>query len=309
MDDPYNILGVRRGDSDETIRKAYRKLAKRHHPDLNPGKPEAAERFKVINAANAVLSDPDKRARFDRGEIDAAGNEKPPERPQYRDFGGGGAGAAPLGGGRYGAAHGMSPEELEELFGGAFPGGFGGGFGGGTFRARGADVQYGLTVDFLDAANGAVRRLTLPEGRTLDVTIPPGLRDGHVLRLKGQGRPGRGEAPAGDALVEISVAPHPFFRRDGNDVLLELPVTLQEAVLGASVEVPTVTGRVRLTIPPHSANGAKLRMARRGIAGGNQIVELKIVLPAGPEPALAAFLKAWKPDNPADPRAVLEAQP
>jgi DnaJ-class molecular chaperone len=304
MDDPYDILGVRRGDSDETIRKAYRKLAKRHHPDLNPGKPEAAERFKVINAANALLSDPDKRARFDRGEIDAEGREKPPERPQYRDFSGGDFAGPPPGGGQYGAAHGLSPEDLESLFGGAFTG-----FGGRGFRSRGADVQYGLTVDFLDAANGAVRRLTLPEGRTLDVTIPAGLRDGHVLRLKGQGGPGHGDAPAGDALVEISIAPHAFFRREGNDVLLDLPVTLQEAVLGASVEVPTVTGRVRLTIPPNSAPGAKLRLARRGIAGGSQIVELKLVLPTEPEPALAAFLKTWQPEHQVNPRAAMEASP
>jgi DnaJ-class molecular chaperone len=310
MDDPYDILGVRRGDSEATIRKAYRKLAKRHHPDLNPGNPEALERFKTLNAANEILSDTEKRARYDRGEIDAEGREKPPERPQYRDFGGGNFGTPPPGGDPYGAAHGLSPEDLEDLFGGAFRGFGGAGSGSGTSRPRrGADVQYGLTVDFLDAANGAVRRLTLPEGRTLDVTIPAGLSDGHVLRLKGQGRPGRGEAPAGDALVEISVAPHPFFSRDGNDVLLNLPITLQEAVLGASIEVPTVTGRVRLTVPPNAANGAKLRLARRGIAGGSQIVELRVVLPAAPEPALAEFLKTWAPEHKVNPRAALEASP
>jgi DnaJ-class molecular chaperone len=304
-EDPYEILGVRRDDSDDAIRKAYRKLAKRHHPDLNPGKPDALARFQAINAANEILSDPAKRARYDRGEIDAAGNEKPPERPSYRDASGGDFGAAPPGGGQYGGAHGLSPEDLASLFGGAFGDRFG--FGEGASRARGADVQYSLTVDFLDAANGAVRRLNLPDGRTLDVTIPAGLRDGHVLRLKGQGRPGRGDAPAGDALVEISVAPHKFFRRDGNDVLLELPVTLQEAVCGATIEVPTVTGKVRLTIPPNSANGTKLRLTKRGIAGGNQIVELKLVLPPQPEPALAEFLAKWKPDHPFAPRAALEA--
>jgi len=307
MDDPYATLGVRRDDSAETIRKAYRKLAKRHHPDLNPGKAEALERFKAINAANEILSDPDKRARYDRGEIDAEGREKPPERPQYRDYSGGDFGGAAPGGGQYGGVHGLSPEELESLFGGAFATHFGAG--GANFQARGGDVQYSLTVDFIDAANGAVRRLTLPGGRTLDVTIPAGLKDGHVLRLKGQGRPGHGKAPAGDALVEISVAPHRFFRREGNDVLLDLPVTLQEAVLGASVEVPTVTGKVRVTIPPNSANGTKLRLARRGITGGNQVVELKVVLPPGPEPALTAFLKTWKPAHPIDPREALEATP
>ena len=301
MDDPYETLGVRRGDSAETIRKAYRKLAKRHHPDLNPGKPEALARFQAINTANEILSDPDKRARYDRGEIDAAGNEKPRERPFYRETGG----ASPEAG-QYGTAQGLGPEDLELLFGAAFSERFGGG---GAFRGRGADAQYSLTVDFLDAARGAVRRLTLPGGRTLDVTIPAGLRDGHVLRLKGQGHPGHGSAPSGDALVEISVAPHRYFRREGNDVLLELPVTLPEAVLGASLEVPTISGRVRLTIPPHSANGAKLRLAGRGIAGGAQIVELKLVLPPGAEPALAAFLRTWQPAHPVDPRAFMEPMP
>lgn len=297
MDDPYEILGVRRGDSDQAIRKAYRNLAKRHHPDLNPGKPDAAERFKAINAANDLLSDPEKRGRFDRGETDAAGHQTPPEPPpRARD---------PGRGNPFGGAHGLSPEDLESLFGGAFADRFGDGAG---YNARGGDAQYGLTVDFLDAANGAVRRLTLPGGRVLDVTIPAGLRDGHVLRLKGQGRPGVGDGPAGDALVEISVAPHALFRRDGNDVLLELPVTLREAVLGASVEVPTIAGTVRLRIPPNSANGARLRLARRGIAGGNQIVELRLVLPANPDPALAAFLETWQPADEADPRRAMEQQ-
>ena len=245
-----------------------------------------------------------KRGRYDRGEIDASGNEKPPERPFYRDAGGAGfGGGAQRGGSPHGDLHGLSPEDLEALFGAAF-----------AERAdranvRGSDAHYSLTVDFLDAANGAVRRLTLPDGRTLDVTIPAGLRDGHVLRLKGQGHPGRGNAPPGDARVEVSVAPHRFFRREGNDVLMELPVTLKEAVLGAGIDVPTVRGKVRLTIPPNSANGAKLRLARRGIAGGNQFVELKVVLPPGPEPALKAFLESWEPANPLNPRASLETTP
>jgi DnaJ-class molecular chaperone len=298
--DPYQILGVARDAVPDAIRSAYRKLAKKYHPDLNPGDKAAEERFKEIASANDILSDADKRARYDRGEIDAVGNEKAPPRPSYRDASGGDFGGAAPGGDQYGGAAGLSAEDLASLFGDAF------GFGAGSARARGGDVQYALTVDFLDAANGAVRRLSLPDGRTLDVTIPPGLRDGHVLRLKGQGRPGRGDATPGDALVEIAVAPHPFFRRDGNDVLLDLPVTLQEAVCGGSVEVPTVTGKVRLSIPPNSANGAKLRLTKRGIAGGNQIVELKLVLPPQAEPALAEFLAAWKPDHPFSPRAVLE---
>lgn len=290
MADPYETLGVRRTDSDEAIRKAYRKLAKRLHPDLNPGDTQAAERFKTINAAYDLLSDPEKRGRFDRGEIDAEGHETAAAHgPTWRQY----AGAEPYGGG---AGHGFSAEDLESLFGHAFGEGLGG--------ARGRDVHYSLTVSFLEAANGAVRRVTLPDGRTLEVTIPAGVRDGHVLRLRGQGRGGpRG---AGDALVEISVAPHPVFRREGNDILVDLPITLQEAVLGASVEVPTVKGRVRLTIPPGSGDGTRLRLKGRGVGGGHQYVVLHPVLPPGEEPALAEFLRQWKPARPFNPRAGLE---
>jgi DnaJ-class molecular chaperone len=173
-------------------------------------------------------------------------------------------------------------------------------------RARGADVQYALTIDFLDAARGAVRRLTLPEGRTLDVTIPAGVRDGHVMRLRGQGRPGRNGGPSGDAMIEISVAQHPFFRREGDDIILRLPVSLQEAVLGAAVEVPTVSGRVRVNIPAGSTSGTRLRLKGRGIGDGHQYVELEVRLPREREPALAEFLRAWQPEHPFDPRASLQ---
>ncbi|MBV9811665.1 MAG: J domain-containing protein, partial [Acetobacteraceae bacterium] len=169
----------------------------------------------------------------------------------------------------------------------------------------GRNVSYSLAVDFVDAAVGAVRRITLPEGRTLDVTIPAGIRDGHVMRLKGQGQPGAGGGQAGDALIEISVAPHPFFRRDGDDIHLDLPVSLQEAVLGTAIEVPTVKGPVRLTVPPGSGSGTRLRLRGRGINGGSQVVELLVVLPPGEEPALAEFLRRWKPEHPFDPRAEL----
>ncbi len=298
MSDPYQTLGVRRGDTDDTIRKAYRKLAKTHHPDLNPDKPDAMERFKAINAANQILSDPQLRARFDRGEIDGDGAEKRAERPAYRQREAAGQAGQGFGGQGFGG-QGFSGEDFDDIFGSAF----------GAARrgpAKGTDAHYSLTVDFLDAANGIVRRLTLPDGRTLDVSIPAGFQDGHAMRLKGQGNPGRQGGPAGDAMVEISVAPHAQFRREGNDVLLTLPVTLKEAVLGASVEVPTIKGRLRLTIPAHSASGTKLRLAGRGIAGGHQIVELKVMLPPQPEPALEAFLKDWEPSVPFDPRAALE---
>lgn len=301
MNNPYEVLGVRPTDSEDTIRTAYRKLAKRFHPDLNPGKPEAAERFKTINAANEILSDTDKRAKFDRGEIDADGNERRPERPSYQQ--------SSAGSDRYAADQGFSEEDLESLFGHAFGDRFAGRSGPGQgrgFRKKGRDVHYGLTVDFIEAAAGAVRRLTLPDGRTLDVTIPPGLQDGHVLRLKAQGDPGFGGDQPGDALVEISVTPHRVFRREGNDILLDLPITLQEAVLGAAIEVPTLGGRVRVTVPPNSASGRKLRLTGRGITGGNQVITLQVAMPTGPEPALTEFLKTWTPDQPFDPRHDLD---
>jgi DnaJ-class molecular chaperone len=291
MKNPYELLGVDPGATADMIRAAYRRLAKRHHPDVNPGKPEAAETFKAIASAYALLSDPDKRARFDRGEIDAAGVEVPPQRPFYRDFS-----DAP-GHARYGTDAGFGEDDLEGLLGAAFRGRQRGGF-----RARGADAHYTLTVSFLDAANGAVRRLSLPDGRTLDVTIPAGHKDGQILRLRGQGMPGPGTAPPGDALIEIVVAPHPFFRRDGDDVVLDLPVTLQEATLGASVEVPTIRGPLNLKIPAHSRTGSRLRLKGRGIGQGHQYVVLQVVLPQEPEPQLEEFLRGWTPEHPFDPR-------
>jgi len=292
MKDPYEILGVKRDATVDEIRAAYRKLAKRHHPDLNPGKREAEEQFKAANAAHDLLSDPQKRARFDRGEIDASGAERPPERPFYRDFGDDAART------KYRTETSFDPDDLDEFFGRAFRRGAGE-----SFKARGPDAYYGLTASFLDAANGALRRLTLPDGRTLDVNIPAGIGDSQVLRLKGQGMPGIGGAPPGDALIEITVAPDPLFRRVGNDIVLEMPVTLKEAVLGAKIEAPTIKGPVSLKIPPNSNNGTRLRLKGRGIAGGHEYVELKIVIPHEHEPELEEFLKSWTPRHPLDPRA------
>ena len=280
MPSPYETLGVARSASPDDIRKAYRRLAKQKHPDTNPGNKNAAAEFAAISSAHALLSDTEKRARFDRGEIDATGAEAAPRGP-------------PRG------QHGFQPDDIEELFRHAM---------GGSGRARnrpmrGEDAKYTLGVSFMDAALGTIRRITLPDGKTLDVTIPPGHRDGQVLRLRAQGHPGFGGGPQGDALIEISVAPHRFFRRDGNDILLDLPVTLQEAILGARVAVPTLTGPVTLTIPPRSGPGTSLRLRDRGIAGGHQFVVLNVVLPQNEEPALAAFLRDWQPDHPQDPRA------
>jgi len=296
MRDPYEILGVQRSDDDATIRSAYRKLAKRHHPDVNPGKPEAAERFKEISAAYDLLSDKEKRGRFDRGEIDAEGHEVPPQRPFYRDF------QDQPGAERY-ASNGFSQEDIESFFSQAFGQQAGrGGSGGAHFKARGRDMHYGLTVSFVDAANGTTRRLALPDGKTLDVQIPAGTEDGHILRLRGQGGPGLGGGPNGDALIEIAVAPDPQFHREGDDIIVDLPVTIQEAVLGTSVEVPTIRGPVRLTIPAGSGTGTRLRLRGRGIRHGHQFVQLDVVLPPGEEPELAEFLKTWKPSHPFNPR-------
>lgn len=301
--DPYEILGVKRDASEAEIRTAYRKLAKKHHPDLNPGKPEAAERFKAINQANDILSDAEKRRRYDAGEIDAAGNEKPPERPFYRDYADGG------GQGRYTAGSNIDPEELEELLAQAFGRGRASRGGGREFKMRGTDAHYSLTISFLDAANGTTRRITLPDGKTLDVRIPEGVRDGHVLRLKGQGNPGLGGGPSGDALVEVTIAPHPHFRREGDDIVVELPVTVSEAVLGASLAVPTIKGTVRVTVPPGSGTGTRLRLRGRGIgANGHQYVELRVVHPPGEEPELAEFLRGWTPRRAFNPREGMEAE-
>jgi DnaJ-class molecular chaperone len=301
MKDPYEILGVQRSDNEAAIRAAYRKLAKRHHPDVNPGKPEALERFKEISTAYDLLSDKEKRTRFDRGEIDAEGHEVPPERPFYRDFQQG------AGQERYQTNGGFTQEDIEAFFSQAFNqtgtrGGHAGGRSGAGFAARGRDMQYGLTVSFVDAANGTTRRLALPDGKTLDVRIPPGTEDGHVLRLRGQGGPGIGGAVAGDTLIEITVAPDHQFHREGDDIIVDLPVTLQEAVLGGSLEVPTIRGPVRLTVPPGSGTGTRLRLRGRGIRDGHQFVQLQVVVPPGDEPELAAFLKGWTPSNPFKPR-------
>ena len=295
MNDPYKLLGVERDADDAAIQKAYRKLAKLHHPDLNPGKPEAEAKFKEISVAYALLSDPEKRGRFDRGEIDAEGTEQAAARNFYRDYGDRASGA------KYQSGPAFGDEDLESLLRNAF-----GHRPRGGFAMRGADMHYTLSVDFVDAAKGAVKRLTLPDGATLDVTIPAGLKDGQVLRLKGKGQPGPAGGGAGDALIEISVVPHRFFRREGNDVIVELPVTIQEAVTGAKIRVPTIEGPVTLTIAPRSNSGTRLRLKGRGIAGGHQFVELRIVLSAAEEPELEAFLATWQPRTSFDPRAGME---
>ncbi|MBP0493749.1 DnaJ C-terminal domain-containing protein [Pararoseomonas indoligenes] len=314
--DPYKVLGVGRTAGPDEIRKAFRRIAKANHPDLNPGDSAAEERFKAANAAHDLLSDPARRARYDRGEIDAAGQEVPP-RGYYRDHAEGPQGAryAGRGSGRGDPFAGMGmgggnldPDDLESIL-GMFRSGDGAGFRAGPRRGR--DANYRLAVDFLDAVNGATTRLTLPDGGTLDVRIPPGLEDGQVLRLRGKGAPGAEGGAAGDALIEVAVGPHPFYERQGRDLLLELPVTMREAVLGAKVPVPTPRGEVTLTVPPRSDSGAQLRLRGRGVAAGGQgsgaepagdlLVTLRLVL--GPVDArLEEFLRDWTPEAAVDPR-------
>ena len=304
---PYEVLGVKPNASADEIRKAYRKLAKEFHPDLNPGKPAAEARFKAVAAAYDVLSDPEKRARYDRGEIDESGAERP--RYSYRPHAEGAQGW------KYQPEGEVDVGDLDDLFsmfgrGGARGGARGGGRGGEGFSMPGPDRHYSLTIDFVTAATGGKQRLALSPDQWLDVTIPPGIEQGQVLRLKGKGGPGLGGGTAGDALIELHIAPHPFFRREGDDIHVELPISLAEAVLGARVPVPTVTGPVTMTIPKGSDTGAQLRLRGKGIhrkrrgaeTSGDQYVTLKVVIGASDDPELAKFLEDWAKQHPTDPR-------
>ncbi len=284
--DPYQILGVAKTASQKDIQTAYRKLAKTLHPDLNPGDTAAEEKFKAVSAAYAILGDEDKRKRFDAGEIDAEGAERP-RQDFYRDYAHAGAD-----GGRYTYSGGFSDfGDAEDLLSGIF------GRRNRSSAFRGQDRHYSLPVDFLDAINGGSVKVNLPEGGALDLRIPPGTRDGQTLRLKGKGEPGFNGGPAGDALVDITVKPHPYFVRDGDDIRLDVPVTLKEAVLGAKIRVPTPSGAVSVTLPPGSSSGKMLRLkgkgVKRGATAGDVYITVKIVLPETPDPALEAFLRDW----------------
>jgi DnaJ-class molecular chaperone len=299
MKDPYEILGVAKTATADEIRTAYRKLAKKLHPDLNPGDKRAEEQFKEVAAANDLLSDPDKRRRFDAGEIDASGAEKaPPNARYYRDYAGE-AGHPYEGHGAYGdfaQGNDMFAELLRRAAEQAR-------------RRPGADLHYELQVEFLDAVNGATRTITLPGGGTLQVTIPPGVEDGQILRLRGKGAPSPGEGEPGDALVQIVVRPHRFFTREGDNILLDLPVTVKEAALGAEVRTPTTTGSVMLKIPKRSNTGDMLRLRGKGVkkraGAGDELVKLKVMMPTEAEPELEAFLANWTPASHYDPRKEL----
>jgi DnaJ-class molecular chaperone len=300
MNDPYETLGVTRSASDKEIKDAFKKLARKFHPDLHPGDESAEAKFKEISAANDLLKDKEKRRRFDAGEIDATGAEQPKQR-FYRDFADEPAYAS------HAAQDGFTNnEDLKEFLARAFGGR--GPNAQGSFRARGQDASYVLPVGFLEVANGATRTITLPDGKTLQVKIPEGSEDRQMLRLKGQGFPGFGDGPAGDAFVELHVEPHTFFHRKDDNIHAEVPVTLKEAVLGAGITVPTITGPVTVTVPKLSNTGTVLRLRDKGIRNrktgqrGHQLITLKVVLPEAEEPDLLAFLENWQPKTPQDPR-------
>lgn len=283
--DPYAALGVPKSSSADDIRKAYRKLAKELHPDVRPNDKASAERFKRVTAAFNLLTDTEQRGRFDRGEIDADGNERPQFQP--------GAGFGGFAGARA-QARGQRGDVFEDLFDGLFSRGGGSrGFG----QQRGEDVRYRMEVDFLDAVNGGRRRVTMSDGRSLDLAIPAGLNSGQTLRLKGQGLPGNGGGPAGDALVEITVGTHPAFKREGDDIRMDLRITLVEAVEGGKVPVQTPSGPVTLSIPPGSNSGDLLKLRGKGVqtrpTAGDLLVRLQIALPRKDDPELREFVKNW----------------
>lgn len=299
-DDPYKVLGVSRDATQAEIKKAYRKLAKSLHPDLSPGDKAKAAEFQRVGAAYDIIGDPGMRRRFDAGEIDASGQERP-QRQYYRSY----TGADREDRGRPAGGFG-DYEDISDLFGGIFgrrhtSGGTRG------FALSGADLRYHLEVDFLDAARGAKRTVPLPDGQTIELTIPPGVRDGQTLRLRGKGRPGGGNIPAGDAYVEIEVRPHPLFTRIGNDIEIELPVTFDEAVLGARVEVPTISGPVTLALPKGSSSGRRLRLKGKGITAakarpGDQFVRLRIVMPDQITGDMEELAKRWRETARHNPR-------
>jgi DnaJ-class molecular chaperone len=291
-EDPYKVLGVARDASDEDIRRAYRKLAKELHPDLNPtNRASAEERFKKVSAAYEIIGDPEKRKQFDRGEIDANGEQR-----RYRTHAGTGG---PFGG-RSGGARTGDDFGFGDIFSDLFARARGGAEAGGPFGARGRDVRYTLEVEFLEAATGTKKRVTMPEGGTLDLAVPEGVADGQVLRLRGKGSPGARGAEAGDALVEIRVRPHAHFKRAGDDILLDLPISIDEAVLGAKIEVQTISGRVQLNIPKGTSSGRVFRLKGKGVhntttgATGDQLVTVRIVLPDRIDDELSYFLSEWR---------------
>jgi len=304
-EDPYSALGLKKEASDDEVKKAYRKIARTCHPDLNPEDKNAEARFKAASAAYDLLKDPEVRARFDRGEIDPSGAERQ-ERQYYRQYAENPD--SPYGRGqRFDDTFGDNGDpadffaDLLRRRGQASAGAQG-------FSAPGPDQRYSMEVSFMDAAKGAKTRITLPNGGSLEVKIPQGTADGQTIRLRGKGGVGFGDGPPGNALVTMSVRPHEVFRRDGDDIVMSLPISIDEAVLGGKVEAPTVDGTVKLKIPKGASAGQVLRLRGRGLkpAGavkrGDQRVELRIEMPPEIDEELAEFMESWSKKNSYDPR-------
>lgn len=304
--DPYQELGVSRGASHDEIRKAFRKLAKQHHPDTNPGNKAAEDRFKQVSAAFDIIGDAEKRKKFDAGEIDADGRET------MRGYGGGAGGGGPWGqqGGwnQSRNAESMEGADLGDLFSeilGRRGGGGGGGGGFGGFSQKGADVRAKLEIDLEDTIHGAKKRIAFSDGRTIDVTIPKGAEEGQTLRLKGQGSPGR--SGPGDAFIELVVRPHAIFRREGDALVMDLPVTIPDAVLGGKVEARTPDGAVTLTVPKGANSGQSLRLKGRGLSDsrgkrGDLLARIVLMLPEKPDAELEAFAERWRKERPYTPK-------
>jgi DnaJ-class molecular chaperone len=293
--DLYAVLGVTQSASQDEIRAAYRRLAKQSHPDLHPGDKTAEEKFKTVSAANDVLSDEEKRGRYDRGEIDSSGAEVHPQG-SYKTHADTGAAH------HYQSKSGYGDfADMGDVFADIFSQ-----QGGQNFSAKGHDTQYTLGVDFLDAVTGTKARVTMPDGQSLDVSIPPGTKDGQALRLKGKGQPGLGGGDSGDALVVISVRPNAKFKRQKNDILIDVPISLPEAVLGGRIQVPTVSGLVTMSVPQGTSTDTTLRLKGKGVqtkvSTGDQLVTLKIVLPDTIDPELEAFMTTWQETHAYDPR-------
>lgn len=307
-EDPYKVLGVAKTATQDEIKKAYRALAKKLHPDLHPDDSRKQAEFQAVSGAYDLLKDPETRRRFDAGEIDASGHEKP-ERQYYHQYAGSDRGRRydPSG---QGEEYVDMSDFFSDLFGrGARPGGGGARYGQ-EFSAPGPDYRYQLEVDFLEAARGAKRSVTMPDGARIDLTIPAGLQDGQTLRLKGKGGEGYGRGPRGDALVTVGVRPHPVYSRDGNDVLIEVPITFDEAVLGGKIEVPTIGGPVSMSVPKGASSGRKLRLKGKGIRpakgkAGDQIVTLKIVLPDRMDDRMEEIARSWREKVTSDPRKTM----
>jgi DnaJ-class molecular chaperone len=307
MRDPYSVLGLAKSASAAEIKSAFRKLAKKYHPDQSK-EPKAKERFAEVGQAYEIVGDEKKRAAYDRGEIDAEGKPKAPQfegfnagpggfRNFHFDFGGGGPGDP---------GHGIDPDIFAEMFGGGM-----------KSRAkppqRGQDVAVSVTVPLAQVATGGDVRVALPTGKTLDVTAPIGFEDGRTIRLRGQGEPGVRNGPPGDALVTLRYAPHPLFKVEGRDLRLDLPIALYEAVLGAKVRTPTLSGAVEITVPANTSSGRVLRLRGKGLPGsgeaaaGDLFLTLRIALPAAEDADLAELMREWRDQKPYDPRAGMSA--